>query len=706
MGVTAAAFLAGHSAFAGSATWDGTNDGIWADVGNWVGDATFPGTGEIATFLDGGNGNTGINLGAGVTVASIIFDTASVAGYTIGTGGVGAQTFTLNDTGAVTMNSAVVNNQTFNANITLGTAVAGTTTITNTSLTNSLNFAGNIAGGTGGTAGTKTINVAGAGVVNLQGTINPGGASGVNLASTGSSGKLNLTGSGASTLNTLRATGANGTVTVNNADANITVASSSSYGPGSAGSSDFVLTSGTVAFNGGLTQANNSADGGGFIVNGGNFSASTIFTQRTFNFSTSAGAITATAVNMGTAGFQVNGGVANVTGAVNLAGSNSATGGQVTGSGNLTIGGELILGAASNTRTTLFQVTGGTLTNTDTVGGGIVIGKGSASVASSGELLLTGGTTTTEKITFGLSGGLAGSYGNLTMNGASANLYVGSGGIVKAATNAYTDSINLTAGTLAAKDDWSSSMNMNLNGVTSGTAMTIKAADVSNVAKNISLSGTLTGTGGFTKTGAGVLTLSNANTYSGATTVSAGTLLINGSIASSATTVNGGLLGGSGTTGAVTVNSGGTIGAGNSIGTLTTGNLSLTGTGALAVELNTTSLATDLVVTNAFSLDSADTVVLTLTDLGGNVPVAFNTTFTIVDYTGSWDGNLFTYNSNVLADDATFIFGANEYQISYNGTTGLDSAVTLTVVPEPSTVAFVGLGLASLLLRVRRGRSA
>ena len=39
------------------------------------------------------------------------------------------------------------------------------------------------------------------------------------------------------------------------------------------------------------------------------------------------------------------------------------------------------------------------------------------------------------------------------------------------------------------------------------------------------------GTGGFTKTGAGTLVLSNANTYIGGTTVSAGTLTLNGSLA-------------------------------------------------------------------------------------------------------------------------------------------------------------------------------
>jgi hypothetical protein len=73
------------------------------------------------------------------------------------------------------------------------------------------------------------------------------------------------------------------------------------------------------------------------------------------------------------------------------------------------------------------------------------------------------------------------------------------------------------------------------------------------------------------------VTLSGANTYTGLTTVSAGTLLVNGSLGISAvTTGTGGTLGGSGTLGGlVTVQSGGVLSPGNSPGALAAAALDL-----------------------------------------------------------------------------------------------------------------------------------
>jgi autotransporter-associated beta strand protein len=65
-------------------------------------------------------------------------------------------------------------------------------------------------------------------------------------------------------------------------------------------------------------------------------------------------------------------------------------------------------------------------------------------------------------------------------------------------------------------------------GAVAGDTFTIQAADASNVAHNITLSGGLSGVGNLLKTGGGTLTLSGNNYWTGSTTVSAGTLALVG----------------------------------------------------------------------------------------------------------------------------------------------------------------------------------
>ncbi|MGC3990397.1 MAG: hypothetical protein QM796_12090 [Chthoniobacteraceae bacterium] len=135
-----------NSAFATSDTWTGSSSATWATNANWsTTPATVPGSGDTATF-SGASANTTIDLGSGVTIGALLFDTSSAAAYTIGTGS--SQTLTLGTVGnAITMNSTVANNQIIAASLALATtSTAGTTstyyTVTNNSTTNSLTLSG------------------------------------------------------------------------------------------------------------------------------------------------------------------------------------------------------------------------------------------------------------------------------------------------------------------------------------------------------------------------------------------------------------------------------------------------------------------------------------------------------------------------------------------------------------------------------------
>jgi autotransporter-associated beta strand protein len=112
------------------------------------------------------------------------------------------------------------------------------------------------------------------------------------------------------------------------------------------------------------------------------------------------------------------------------------------------------------------------------------------------------------------------------------------------------------------------------NTVTSTTAATLEINVAEGTTKSYGggttqNSGVIGGLLGLTKSGLGTQVLGDANTYSGTTTVNAGTLVVNGSITSSSAVVNGGLLNVNGTAAAVTVNSGGNLGGSGKVGAIT-----------------------------------------------------------------------------------------------------------------------------------------
>jgi autotransporter-associated beta strand protein len=607
-----------RSAQAANATWNGTTDSIWATTTNWSA-TPVPGTGNTATFNSAANAHTTLSLGTGVTIGTVLFDTANAAAYTIGSGAVGSQTLTLDNGGAVTMNAAVAANELFNSAIVLGTStVASSYTLTNESTTNSLNFAGNIS--RNGTTNTKTLTVGGAGHTTIGGVI---GGTALALAKN-DSGRLTLSGTntftgaikvnrgilniqnasalgtaagGISIGDTANHVGATlqleGGITVGNEPISI----SGGYAPGATGALESV--SGTNNY-GGLLTCVPTVVGSGFIV------TLTADAGSTLNL-TNTGAITGNLVTLsldggGTGtissviGTSVAGLVKYGTGSWTLLAANTYTG-KITiyegtlnlfGSGKLgTTAAELVMGGGTldlgGTSQSIGALTGpgngiatGTILNNGGGASTLTVGNGNADGSFDGTIIdHTSGTGTVALTKTGagiFSLGLANSYSGPTLiNGGV--FVIGHGDSLGATTNGTTVASGatlilggncivgaeaLTIGGAGASgqtgalvnngdDTYGGLLNLTANTTISsnfGTLILSNPGTILGPTRALTLTGAGDGsvasiigttTGGVTKSGTGKWTLSGANTFSGAVTVSAGILNLQNATAAGTT---------------------------------------------------------------------------------------------------------------------------------------------------------------------------
>ena len=297
-----------------------------------------------------------------------------------------------------------------------------------------------------------------------------------------------------------------------------------------------------------------------------------------------------------------------------------------------------------------------------------------------------------------------GSSGTITVNGTS-----GSRGILSAGTVTRgngTGAFVLDGGILQATGNSTAFV----AGFGSGN-FTLGSRDgyVDSNGKNVTIGNVISGAGGLIKQGAGTLTLGTAGSpltqaYTGPTTVSGGTLIINGTSNVPTTVQSGAILGGNATVGNLTI-TGGTLSPGNSPGIINSDSLSLDSISTLHVELsgNTGSpvAGTNYDQTNVSGSVSLGSASLTLVELGDYAFVE-NSLFFIVGNDGS-DSVLGTFAG--LGQNSVFYVGGHAYQISYAGNLATLSFsggndVVLMAIPEPSTCLLL-VSAAGLLFSFR-----
>ncbi|MDX2035172.1 MAG: Ig-like domain repeat protein [Isosphaeraceae bacterium] len=196
--------------------------------------------------------------------------------------------------------------------------------------------------------------------------------------------------------------------------------------------------------------------------------------------------------------------------------------------------------------------------------------------------------------------------------------------------------------------------------------------EVTNSDAALELGGSILGSSGLTKLGAGTLELSGVGLYSGTTAISAGSMRVTGTAASSSFRVDaGGVLTGRGTVGALLVD-GGSVAPGTTTPQILTvdGSLSLSNSATLFVGLSGTTPGS-----GGYSQLVADSVSILDADLSPalNFSPVGNQVFRIVDNVGT-DPISGTFTG--LPEGAVFEIGERPFSISYVGGTGNDVVLT------------------------------
>ena len=510
-----ASLFATGKAVAASDSWTGTTDGVWATAANWLG-GNVPGAGDTATF-NASIGNIIVDLGAGVTIQSLVFDTAAVADYTIGAVGPGIQTLTLGNAGSIVMTPTATTNQLINASLVLGTDGSSQTfAITNGVASNQLTIAGGISGSTG--SGAKTISLTGSGVTTFSGPITDGTGGSVGISLTGL-GHLNLSNTSNTFSGGVLIGPAAGTVTATtNSGTNATGLGTGAVTIG-AGSTVNLLSANTLAT---ATTINNAITGSGLL-------------KLTFTGTTATNTVLSNA-NGFTGTIQLSNSGVNAD-KLNLSGLQGTFGGniivdsgsqlfQAVGQNTTIAGGISIIGTGNSENRgaiRLAGVLGGNITLAGDATIGTEGGFATGNISATGANTLTLGTANSNARTF-FSGVLGNGAGTLSLTKTQSFTAFLSG------ANTYTGATTISAGSLqlgvgqagGATGSLSTSSAIN---IASGASLILNRSN--NVVAGTDF-GTVFGAGGITQNGTSTLTFggSTAQVYTGPTTVGRGTLTL------------------------------------------------------------------------------------------------------------------------------------------------------------------------------------
>lgn len=490
------------------------------------------------------------------------------------------------------------------------------------------------------------------------------------------------------------------------------------------GTGGLTVAGGTQALSGtnGFTGATSVNAGTLALTGSGSLAASSaIANNGTFDISATAAGATINALT-GT------GTVALGSRTLTLANAAGTFGGTINGTGALTVGGGTQTLSAANAYTGATTVNAGTLALTGSgsiAASSAVVDNGTfdISVTTAGATInaLTGtgtvalgGRTLTLANAAGTFGGVIDGTGGLTVAGGTQTL---------SGANTYTGATTVDAGTLALSGAGrlASSTSVTLAG--QAAALDLSAAGSQTVAhlsgvagsrvvvggsaltladdSSQTFSGSLVGTGGLVKRGAGTLTLNGiSNAFSGTTTVAGGTLAV-GDAANAGAVLGGnvvvdvlGTLRGHGTV-AGAVSSSGVVAPGGSIGTLTVGgNYTQAAGGTLSIEVSPT---------EASQLRVGGTATL-----GGSLAVLFDPgTYTARRYTVLSAANgvtgrfsnvgTSTAGANLGALQSSVDYGANAVDLLLAEPAGPGTPAGPTVIAPTRTSIYTALGTTALL---------